>query len=161
MVFKTITKRKIIKQMEKVFIRTRSTSNIVLALVILVVGLICVFISKSIALTIAGGCLVVLGIVLLFVKSLRRDKETGINYKFCNKYYPKSRKNEIINALKSNPASLDWAEKGHEESLRLDIYYNTENNTAFVRCYEFVPYEYIVCSEWLQLELDKSGNLVK
>ena len=61
----------------------------------------------------------------------------------------------------NDPAGFDWSESGSEESFRLDIYSSRQNNTVFVHCFEFRPYEYISCSDWYKIDLDKSGNLTK
>ena len=95
------------------------------------------------------------------LKTERKDKETGIHYNLIHKYYPKSRKNELLAALAGDPAAFDWTESENEESLRMDVFYSKSANTAFVHCYEYIPYEYLSCSDWFKFDLDKSGNLCK
>ena len=95
------------------------------------------------------------------IKTERKDKETGIHYNLIHKYYPKSRKNELLAALAGDPAAFDWTESENEESLRMDVFYSKSANTAFVHCYEYIPYEYLSCSDWFKFDLDKSGNLCK
>ncbi len=148
--------------MNKEFTRVRSARDIVLSSILLLAGLACILVPSSMAISILGCFITIIGIVLFCVlKSLRKDKETGICYNIAHKYYPKARKTEILNALANDPAGFDWSESGSEESFRLDIYSSRQNNTVFVHCFEFIPYEYISCADWFKLELDKCGNMLK
>lgn len=148
--------------MNKEFARVRSARDLVLSIVLILAGLACVIIPSSIAISILGCFIFVVGIVLFCVlKTERKDKETGIHYNLLHKYYPKSRKNELLAALAGDPAAFDWTESENEESLRMDVFYSKSANTAFVHCYEYIPYEYLSCSDWFKFDLDKSGNLCK
>lgn len=148
--------------MNKEFTRTRSARDLVLSIVLVLAGLACILVPSSIAISILGCFITIIGIVLLSVlKTLRKD-ETGACFKIKHKYYPKAGKKEILAALDSDPAARDWTEPGTaEESLRLDIYYSKETNTVYVHCFEFIPYEYLSCSDWYKFDLDKCGNLCK
>ena len=147
--------------MNKEFTRVRSARDIVLSLVLTLAGLACILVPSSIAVSILGCFITIVGIVLLCVlKSVRRD-ETGANYKLVHRFYPKARKKEILEALAGDPSAHDWTESGSEESLRLDVYSCKENNTVYVHCFEFIPYEYLSCSDWFKFDLDKCGNLCK
>lgn len=149
--------------MTKEFSRARSIRDFVLSAGLIIIGLLCVVFKIPVSVNILGCCIIILGLVLLFMlKSLRKDPETGIKYHFKTKYYPSKRKDEILKALSGNAgSSIDWSETREEESLRVDIYYNTAANKAFIQCFEFIPYEYRCCSDWFELDLDKSGNLLK
>lgn len=148
--------------MNKEFSRVSSAKDIIISTVLIIAGLACVILKTPVSINILGCSVIVLGLVLLFMlKSSRKDKETGIAYTEKLKYYPAKRQEEILNALKSDPASIDWTESGNEEGVRVDIYYNKAQNKAFVQCYRFIPYEYQVCSDWFELQLDKCGNLIK
>ena len=148
--------------MEKKFSRVRSTRDTVLSAVLILAGLACILVPSSIAISILGCFILIVGIVLMCVlKTVRKDKETGINYHLKHKFYPKARKSEILAALGTDPANHDWTESGSEESLRVDVYYSQQHNSVFVHCFEYIPYEYISCSDWYKIDLDKSGNLTK
>lgn len=146
--------------MNKEFSRVRSARDLVLSSVLALAGAACILVPSSIAISILGCFILVVGIVLLCVlKTERKDKETGIHYNIMHRYYPKARKAELLGALASDPASHDWTESGSEESFRVDIYYSKAANTVFVHCFEFIPYEYLSCSDWFKFDLDKCGNL--
>lgn len=146
--------------MNKEFSRVHSAGNIIVSAAFIVAGFACVIAKTPVSVNILGCSAIILGLVLMFMlKSARKDKETGIFYKEKIKYYPSGRQEEILNALKTNPASVDWTESGSEEGLKVDIYYSKAGNKAYVQCFRFVPYEYQVCSDWFELDLDKSGNL--
>jgi hypothetical protein len=148
--------------MNKEFSRVRSTGNIIVSCACIFAGLACVILKTPVSVNILGCCAIILGLVLLFMlKSLRKDKDTGICYKEKIKYYPAKRQDEIIDALKGDAASFDWTESGNEEGTRVDIYFSKAANKAYVQCYHFVPYEYQVCSDWFELQLDKTGNLAE
>ena len=152
---------KTFKYMNKEFSRVRSANDIIISVVLVVAGFTCVILKTPVGINILGCCAIILGIVLFcMMKSCRKDKDTGICYKQKIKYYSSKRQEEILNALKGNPASIDWTESGNEEGTRVDIFYCKASNKAFVQCYHYVPYEYQVCSDWFELPLDKCGNLI-
>jgi len=148
--------------MTKEFSRARSTRDLVLSVLLIVVGLLCVVFKTPVSVNILGCCIIILGLVLLFMlKTLRKDSETGLKYYFKTRFYPAKRKDEVLKALSGNAGTIDWSESGGaEESLRVDIYYNRAANKAYIQCFEFIPYEYRSCSDWFEVDLDKSGNLL-
>ena len=158
-IHKTISKT--IPIMNKEFSRTRSAQDIAISVILIIAGLACVICKTPVGVNILGCCAIILGIVLFcMLKSCRKDKDSGICYKLKIKYYPAKRQEEILNALKTDPSSIDWTESGSEEGLRVDIFYSKAGNKAFVQCYKYVPYEYQVLSDWFELPLDKTGNLI-
>ena len=77
------------------------------------------------------------------------------------KYFPASRKAEILEALKTDPSKMDWSETEAGNGLKVDIYINKKNNLVFVHCAEYIPYSYQDCSDWFAFSLDQVGNLTK
>ncbi len=148
--------------MNKEFSRTRSAKDIIISLALVIAGFACVLFKTPVGVNILGCCAIILGIVLFcMLKSCRKDTETGICYKLKTKYYPAKRQEEVLNALKTDPSSIDWTESGTEEGLRADIFCSKAKNRVFVQCYRYIPYEYQVCSDWFELPLDKCGNLAE
>ncbi len=146
--------------MNKEFLRVRSTGNALISGALIVAGLACVIAKTPVSVNILGCSAIILGLVLTFMlKSARKDKDTGIMYEEKIKYYPSKRQEELLNALKTDPSSVDWTENGSEEGLKVDVYSSKASNKVYVQCYRFVPYEYQVCSDWFEFDLDKSGNL--
>ena len=82
------------------------------------------------------------------LKSARVDKETGIKYKRIVKYFPSEKKEDIINALSSDPQKFNWSEKDDSEGVMVDIYYNLKVNKVYVHCFKYIPYEYCSCSDY-------------
>ena len=76
------------------------------------------------------------------------------------KYFPSEKKDDIINALSSNPQKFNWSEKDDSEGIMVDIYYNLKVNKVYVHCLKYIPYEYCSCSDWYELDADKCGNML-
>lgn len=146
--------------MNKEFSRVRSGRDILISSLLIIVGATCVILPTGVSVNILGCCLAIFGIVLLFMlKTQRKDIESGIRYKLKIKYYSPKRKDEILKALSDRPSGIDWFENGSEEGLRLDIFYSKAADKVFVRCYEYIPYEYQSCSDWFALKMSETGNL--
>ena len=146
--------------MNKEFSRTRSAKDIITSVAFIVIGFTCVILKTPVAVNILGCSAIILGIVLFcMLKSCRKDKETGICYTEKLKYYPSKRQEEILNALKTDPSSIDWTESGSEEGIKVDIYSSKAADKVYVQCYRFIPYEYQVCSDWFEFPQGKCGNL--
>lgn len=148
--------------MEKNFNRVHSTLDICISSVLVIAGVITVAIPSSVGVNIFGCCLAFCGIVLFFtMKNAYKDSETGLRYCKKIKYFPASRKSELLEALRSEPAKIDWTESEGGNGLRVDIYLNKKQDSVFVHCAEYIPYNYQDCSEWFNFHLAATGNLTK
>ncbi len=148
--------------MNKEFCRCRSVRDIVVSTVFIVAGIALLLIPTNIGISILGACFALIGLILILtLRTNHKDMESGICYKMKSKYYHSSRKEEILKALASKPESVNWDEEPNAEGLRLDIYYNSATNKVFAICHKYIPYEYLPCSDWFCIDMDKSGNLTK
>lgn len=148
--------------MEKEFERVRSLRDIIISAAMAAVGIVLIILPTSVSVNIFGTCLAVPGLLmLLFLKTDYRDVETGVHFRRFIKYYPASRKAEILSALKTDPSQMDWSEKSVSDGLMLDVYEGREKSLVYARLSEFVPYSYEPCSEWFQYDESKAAALVK
>ncbi len=149
--------------MEKNFKRVHSTLDIIISSVLVIAGVITVIIPSSVGVNIFGCCLAFCGIILFFtMKTAFKDTETGVRYCKKIKYFPASRKSELLDALKNDPAKIDWTEAAEGgNGLRVDIYVNRGHDSVFVHCAEYIPYNYQDCSDWFNYSIGATGNLTK
>ena len=147
--------------MDKIFSRTRSTRDIMVSAGLVIAGIAIVAVPSAVSVNILGAFLCFVGLVTFFMlKSARVDKETGIKYKRIVKYFPSEKKDDIINALSSDPQKFNWSEKDDSEGIMVDIYYNLKLNKVYVHCLKYIPYEYCSYSDWYELDADKCGNML-
>jgi len=147
--------------MDKNFSRTRSTRDIMVSAGLVIAGIAIVAVPSAVSVNILGAFLCFVGLVTFFMlKSARVDKETGIKYKRIVKYFPSEKKDDIINALSSDPQKFNWSEKDDSEGIMVDIYYNLKVNKVYAHCFKYIPYEYCSCSDWYELDADKCGNML-
>lgn len=127
-----------------------------------VTGIVLILLPSSVSVNIFGTCLAVPGILmLLFFKSDYVDLSSGQRFRRIIKYFPASRKNEILNALKENPSKVDWNAPESASGLMLDIYVGCNEDKVFVRMSEFVPYNYVPCSDWFTYEEAQVAGLIR
>lgn len=148
--------------MTKDFKRVHNALDITISSILVIGGLVTIIIPSSVGVNILGCCLAFCGIVLFCTtKSGYKDCTSGLCFHKKTKYFPASRKAEMLEALKSNPAKVDWTETETGNGFKVDLYINKKNNLVFVHCSEYIPYSYQDCSDWFAFEIDKSGNLLK
>lgn len=148
--------------MEKEFTRVRSVRDIIVSAALTAVGA-ALFIPQSIPVNILGCCIVIPGILmLLFLKTDYRDSESGLHFGRIIKYYPASMKNEVMSALRDDPSKSEWKDSpSANDGLLLDIYEGKDTGKVFVRVSEFIPYNYVPCSDWFEFTREKAGSLLK
>ncbi len=148
--------------MKKDFKRVHSALDIIIASVLVVAGVVTVAIPSAVGVNILGCCLAFCGIVLFFTtKSGYKDCESGVCFSKKTKYFPASRKAEILEALKNDPSKMDWSETESGNGLKVDAYVNKKQDMVFVHCSEYIPYNYQDCSDWFTFNIEKTGNLLK
>ena len=148
--------------MEKEFVRARALRDVIVSLAMTVTGIVLIILPSAVSGNIFGTCLAVPGmLMLLFFKSGYVDPSSGHRFRRMIKYFPVSRKNEILNALRENPSKVDWNAPEASSGLMLDIYVGCDEDKVFVRMSEFVPYNYVPCSDWLAYEKAQVAGLIK
>lgn len=147
--------------MEKEFVRVRSMRDVIVSAAMTVIGIVLIVLPTSVSVNIFGTCLAVPGVLmLLFYKTDYRDTETGLRFRRVIKYYPASRKAEIMAALKSDLSKVAWNEKGTADGLMLDIYVGHGCNKVFIRVSEFIPYNYEPCSDWFEYDVAHVAQMI-
>ena len=147
--------------MDKEFVLVRSMRDVVISIIVAVTGIILIICPLSVSVNILGAVIAVPGLLMLFFfKSDYKDVQTGQRYSHKIKYYPASRKLEILDALGKDPSRINWNESASSEGLMLDIFIGKNNERVFVRLSEFVPYNYEPCSKWFSYDEDKVSSLI-
>lgn len=142
------------------FLRARSVRDVVISVVLTLVGVALIFVN-SIPVNILGCCLGIPGILmLLFLKTDYKDPENGKHYRRVIKYFPASRKAEVMSALKGDPDSFEWVEESAANGLMVDIYVGRDSDKVYVKVSEFIPYNYVPCSDWFEFDKKQAAKLV-
>ena len=116
---------------------------------------------SAVSVNIFGTCLAVPGILmLLFYKSDYMDESSGLRFKRVIRYFPASKKAEILNWLRENPSAGNWKTSESASGLMLDIYVGRNDDNVYVRVSEFVPYNYVPCSEWFTYDKAQVSGLL-
>lgn len=146
--------------MNKEFIKVRTITDITISSILLISGIILVALPTSVSVNIFGFFAFIIGVLLLAIlKTGWLDIETKERYCLKHRYFPKNRKNEILNALENNIDSIDISDE-YNEGLRVDIYYNKQNHKAFIDLFEYVPYNYERIAPTVEYTLDKIKKLL-
>lgn len=146
--------------MNKEFIKVRTITDITISSILLISGIILVALPISVSVNIFGFFAFIIGVLLLAIlKTGWLDIETKERYCLKHRYFPKNRKNEILNALENNIDSIDISDEDNE-GLRVDIYYNKQNHKAFIDLFEYVPYNYERIAPTVEYTIDKIKKLL-
>lgn len=146
--------------MNKEFIKVRTITDITISSILLISGIILVALPTSVSVNIFGFFAFIIGVLLLAIlKTGWLDIETKERYCLKHRYFPKNRKNEILNALENNIDSIDISDEDNE-GLRVDIYYNKQNHKAFIDLFEYVPYNYERIAPTVEYTIDKIKKLL-
>lgn len=149
--------------MEKEFVRARSVRDVVLSSVLTIAGILLILLSSSIPVNIVGCCLAIPGVLMLiFMKTDYKDAETGFRFRRLIKYFPASKKPEVLAALKDNPGKAEWKEEdASANGLMVDIYAGKNVDKVFVRVSEFIPYNYEPCTDWFSYDEKDVTSLIE
>lgn len=146
--------------MNKEFIKVRTITDITISSILLISGIILVALPTSVSVNIFGFFAFITGVLLLVIlKTGWLDIETKERYCLKHRYFPKNRKNEILNALENNIDSIDISDEDNE-GLRVDIYYNKQNHKVFIDLFEYVPYNYERIAPTVEYTIDKIKKLL-
>lgn len=146
--------------MNKEFIKVRTITDITISSILLISGIILVALPTSVSVNIFGFFAFIIGVLLLAIlKTGWLDIETKERYCLKHRYFPKNRKNEILNALENNIDSIDISDEDNE-GLRVDIYYNKQNHKVFIDLFEYVPYNYERIAPTVEYTIDKIKKLL-
>ena len=144
------------------FRRVRSAGDIIISSLLTFGGIALIFLPSSVSVNILGTMVTVIGIILMItMKSEYKECLSGLRYRKMIKYYPASKKGEILNALKGDPSRFCWKETGNGNGLMLEIYVCKSEKTVFARLLEYIPYNYEQCSEWFSYRMNIAVPLLK
>ena len=148
--------------MEQKFIKVRSINDIVKFTSLIVIGLILTVIPEVLEAHLAGYALISIGAVLAFLlKSGFKDIETQEIYFKREFSFPGSMKTLILSALASSPELIDISQENKGQTLILQLYYGKSSGKAYLQLFEYVPHQYVPCSQVYEYEISKMANLLK
>ena len=148
--------------MEQKFVKVRSIKDIVKFTSLIVIGLILTVIPEVLEAHLAGYALISIGAVLaFFLKSGFRDIETQEIYFKREFLFSGNMKTLILLALASSPESIDISQEDKGQGLILQMYYGKTSGKAYLQLFEYVPHQYVPCSEVYEYEISRIANLLK
>lgn len=147
--------------MNKEFTRVRSTKDITISAVLTIAGAMLVALPTSASINIAGFFMIFAGIIL-FLTLKTAYKETATAVRYCKKehFFAQSMRQEVLDAIASNPESVNLTEEDKGNGIRLDIYYSKESGKAYIQLFEYIPYKYEPCSRIYEFDLNKVTKIL-
>ena len=149
-------------KMEQRFIKVRSIKDIVKFTSLITIGLVFTVIPEVVEAHLAGYALISIGAVLtFFLKSGFKDIETQEIYFKREFLFSGNMKTSILSAIASSPESIDISQEDKGQELILQMYYGKTSGKAYLQLFEFVPHQYVPCSDVYEYEISKIANLLK
>lgn len=148
--------------MEHKFVKVRSIKDIVKFTSLIAIGLILTVISNVVEVYLAGYALISIGVVLgFFLKSGFKDIETQEIYFKKEFSFSENMKTSILSALSSSVESIDISQENKGQAIILQMFYGKTSGKAYLQLFEYVPYQYVPCSEVYEYEISKIAYLLK
>lgn len=148
--------------MNKIFNRVRSAKDMTITALFIIIGSIFAMIPDLPSVSITGYLLIFTGIVLAVVlKTAYKDEETGKNYYKKEYYFQKALHLTIMEYIKSKPELIDISREDGGSSIKLEIYYSKKHGNAFLRLFEYIPYDYEPCSDMYEYDVARVEKLIK
>lgn len=148
--------------MEHKFVKVRSIKDIVKFTSLIAIGLLLTVVPDVLEAHLAGYALISIGAVLsFFLKSGLKDIETQEIYFKKEFSFPGNMKTLIQSALSSSVESIDVSQENKGQALILQMYYGKTSGKAYLQLFEYVPYQYLPCSEVYEYEISKIAYLLK
>lgn len=148
--------------MEKYFDKVKSTNDFIIIAVLIVAGLVFVVAPLGDAMRVIGYILIASGIIIApFIKSGYKDESDGKRYSKKEIYFPNKVRNELIDAVTTNPENINLSEVDKGNAMRLDIFYSRTTGKAYLQLFEYVPYKYVSRTEVIECDLSLINKLLK
>ena len=148
--------------MEKNFIRVRSAKDIKIFSLFIIAGCMLALVPNADSLNLGGYSLIVIGVVLaLLLKSGYKDVSTKEFFQKKELLFPKEMKASILSALASDSNSIELSKNGESQALKLELFYSKASGKAYLQLFEYIPYQYEMCSEIYEHEISKIGKLLE
>lgn len=143
------------------FVKTRSLKDYIISALLIAGGVTLIALPTSAAVNITGSLLALTGVILILVmKTGYRNSETKEMFNRKIYYFPASSKSQIINELENAPERIDVEQESTGNGLMLEFYYNAKCPKVFAKAYEYIPYKYEPCSEFIELERSKAEKFI-
>lgn len=147
--------------MEQRFIKIRSTKNIITSLAFIIAGILLVLLPTDVGANMAGYTLIIIGIIL--ARILKSDYyDTQSNERYCKQelYFDSAQKSALLKAIVSNPRQINSASESEGQALRLDLYFSHKAERATLQLFEYIPHEYIPCTEMYNYDIAEIKQLI-
>lgn len=147
--------------METKFTKVRSTKDIIISSILVILGCCIAVAPIGTGANIGGAILIIAGIILaLILKSAYKESSSSEKYHKKELYFQQELKSSVLNTITNNPYTLDISQNGKGQALRLDIYYSKDAGDAYIQLFEYVPHQYIPCSKLCVYEIDRVVTLI-
>ena len=147
--------------MNNLFVKTRSTKDIIISTVLLVAGVTMVALPTPASVNIAGLFMACTGIVLLAVlKSSWKNTETREKFSSKTLYFPREMETKLKEAMEGSLKKITADSSSQSSALKLDILYNKKTGKAFCQLSEYIPYQYHPFTDMIQMPVDEVLHLV-
>jgi hypothetical protein len=147
--------------MNNLFVKSRSTKDIIISAVLLIGGVTMVALPTPASVNIAGLFLACTGIVLLAVlKSGWKNTETREKFYSKTLYFPREMEGKLKEAMEGSLKKITSDTSSQSSALKLDILYNKKTGKAFCQLSEYIPYQYHPFTEMIPKPVDEVLHLV-
>lgn len=143
------------------FEKTRCATDYILSLLLIIGGITMAIVPTSIPINIAGLLFAFTGIVLILVmRTGFRNSETKERFRRKTYYFPASYKSQLISGLENNPKLIEVDNDSIGNGVMLELFYNSKCPKVFAKAYEYRPYKYEACSDFIELEREQAENFI-
>ncbi len=147
--------------MNNLFVKTRSTRDIIISSVLLAGGVLMVVLPTPASVNIAGLFLACTGIVLFAVlKTGWKNTETREKFSSKTLYFPREMESKLKEAMEGSFNNITTDTTSQSSALKLDILYNKRTGKAFCQLSEYIPYQYHPFTEMISKPVDEVLHLV-
>lgn len=147
--------------MNKEFTKVRTTTDIAIASILLISGIVLVVLPTPVSVNIFGFFTLVIGAALLAVlKTGWQDPKTKERYYKKEIFFHQSSKAKILNVLENHMGHIDISDECRGEGLRMEIFYSKQSRRAFINLFEYIPYNYEPISPTFEYTVDEMAKLI-
>ena len=147
--------------MEQRFFKIRSIKDIIIFASFILAGIMLAILPDSIGANMGGYTLIVIGIILAgILRSDYCDKQSLKRYYKRELYFGIAQKSLLQSAVTSHPNAINLSEESAGQTLRLDIYFSPEAKRASLQLFEYVPHEYVPCSDAYDYDIEEVKQLI-
>ncbi len=142
--------------MEINFKRVHTGKDLIISTIVLLAGTGLFFVSKGLGIFIVGCSLLMF---LLYKGGYRKNGQGAILTKKCENLC-KSCKQPVVEFLSGKDTALSIKKGNEGGSIRLEVYYNQNEDIAYAQLYDFANYTYETVTGVIELKGKKAHILI-